>query len=307
MSVPVSNASTTKADALLLLTAAIWGTTFVFQRMAMAHVGPFTYNGIRFAIGAMSLVPLLLFHPKMSPADHLTRSFLKSKAVLVAGVPVGVVLFMGSSLQQIGLVYTTAGNAGFITGLYVVIIPLLGLLWKQKTGLGTWIGAILATLGLYLLSVAENLSIQPGDLFVFVSAFFWAGHVILIGRLSPRIHPITLATMQSGICSILSLVTAIAFETITLKGLVGAAFPILYGGLFSVGIAYTLQIIAQQDAHPAHAAILMSLEAVFALVGGWLILDETLNYRGLIGCMLMLSGMLFSQLWNIRHPRELDR
>ena len=278
----------------------------MFQRMGMTHVGPFTYNGLRFALGAISLTPLLVLRPNKGTRSKTGDPDPPFRSVMVGGSLTGIVLFAGASLQQIGLVYTTAGNAGFITGLYVIIIPILGLFWRQQTGFGTWIGAILAAMGLYLLSVTDNLSLQTGDILVLFSAFFWAGHVLLIGRFSPRIDPILLAVSQSTVCSILSLTTAVFLETTTLKGLIGAAFPVFYGGFFSVGIAYTLQIIAQQSAHPAHAAILMSLEAVFALTGGWLILNEMLSYRALFGCALMLSGMLFAQLWNIFRPPPQD-
>jgi drug/metabolite transporter (DMT)-like permease len=256
-------------------------------------------------VGAVSLIPILLAFPESESTRLAVVGPMRSRSIIPIGMLLGVVLFAGSSLQQIGLVYTTAGNAGFITGLYVIIVPILGMIWKQKTDSGTWIGAILAAWGLYLLSVTADLTIQVGDLLVFIGAFFWAGHVLLVGHFSPRVHPILLAICQSTVCSLLSLLSALVLETITIEGLLRAALPIFYGGFFSVGIAYTLQIIAQQDAHPAHAAILMSLEAVFALAGGWFILGEAVSYRGLLGCGLMLAGMLLAQLWNMRKmPRS---
>jgi drug/metabolite transporter (DMT)-like permease len=221
------------------------------------------------------------------------------KTILFGGAALGLALFSGASLQQIGLVYTTAGKAGFITGLYVIIVPLLGLFWRQQPKIGTWIGAILAAIGLYFLSVTEEFTIELGDLLVLIGAFFWAAHVLIIGWLSPRINPVKLAFSQYVACSILSLITACVIEDITMLSIFQAAIPILYGGLLSVGIAYTLQVIAQRDAHPAHAAILLSLEAVFAAIGGWLILGEIISARGLFGCGLMLSGMLLSQLWGL--------
>jgi drug/metabolite transporter (DMT)-like permease len=216
--------------------------------------------------------------------------------IILGGGLAGFALFMGATLQQVGLVYTTAGKAGFITGLYVVIVPILGLFWKQQSGLGTWFGAILAAAGLYLLTITAQFTIALGDFLELAGAFFWAGHVLIIGWLSPRIDPIKLAFFQYTACSFLSLLTAVITEVITLHGLFLATLPIAYGGLISVGIAYTLQVVAQRYAHPAHAAIILSLEAVFAAFGGWLILGETLSSRGLIGCSLMLAGMLLSQL-----------
>jgi drug/metabolite transporter (DMT)-like permease len=221
------------------------------------------------------------------------------KTILLGGAALGLTLFSGASLQQIGLVYTTAGKAGFITGLYVIIVPILGLFWRQQPNIGTWIGAILAAIGLYFLSVTEQFTIASGDLLVLIGAFFWAAHVLIIGWLSPRINPIKLALSQYLACSILSLITAAVIEDVSMQSISQAAIPILYGGLLSVGIAYTLQVIAQRDAHPAHAAILLSMEAVFAAIGGWLILDEIISARGLFGCGLMLAGMLLSQLWGL--------
>ncbi len=286
---------TLKSDALLMVTAMIWGFAFVAQRIGMEHVGPFTFNGVRFALGSLSLLPLLLRgNSRNTPPGH--RPPADAAVLLKAGAAAGIALFMGASLQQVGLVYTTAGKAGFITGLYVVIVPLLGLFWRQQPDAGTWIGAALAAVGLYLLSVTGSFTIQIGDLLELLGAFFWAGHVLIIGHYSPRIDAVRLAFVQYAACSLLSLLTAAAVETITMEGLIGAAAPIFYGGVLSVGVAYTLQVVAQKHAHPAHAAILLSMEAVFAALGGWLLLEETLSLRGTVGCGLMLAGMLLSQL-----------
>ena len=259
---------TLKSDALLLLTAVIWGFAFVAQRMGMDHVGPFTFNAIRFALGSLVLVPVIVRNHQRAPSAGRVPENGGFRTIGLSGILAGLVLFGGASLQQAGLVFTTAGNAGFITGLYVVIVPLLGLLFKQRTNAGTWIGAILAAIGLYFLSITEQFTIAFGDFLVLTGAFFWAGHVLIIGWMSPRMDPLKLAFTQYVACSVLSLATAIGFETITLVGITRAALPILYGGALSVGVAYTLQVVAQRKAHPAHAAILLSLEAVFAAIGG---------------------------------------
>ena len=236
---------------------------------------------------------------KSQVSCHSPQPFLRFILKLLSGVLAGLVLFAAASFQQMGLVYTTAGNAGFITGLYVVIVPILGLAVRQYTNAGTWIGAFLAAAGLYLLCVTEKLTVSLGDFLVFVGAFLWAAHVLIIGWLSPKIDSLKLACIQFAACSILSLIAAVFTEILILQSIYHAAIPILYGGLLSVGIAYTLQVVAQKNTHPAHAAILLSLEAVFAVTGGWLILDETFSTRGMLGCALMLSGMLLSQLWGI--------
>jgi drug/metabolite transporter (DMT)-like permease len=282
--------STLTADILLLLTAAIWGFAFVAQRVGMDYVGPFTYNGVRFALGSLSLVPLLRLGPEPPLGDGSPR------LLLLGGGLLGLVLFAAASLQQVALVTTTAGKAGFITGLYVVIVPFLGLLWGQRTAAGTWAGAVSAAVGLYLLSVTASWEMEYGDFLVLLSAVFWSFQVLLIAWLSPRVRTVALASYQFAICALLSLATAFWVEEVRVSAILAAAGPILYGGLLSVGVAYTLQVVAQRSAPPAHASILMSLEAVFAAFGGWLFLEEALTPRGWVGCGLMLAGMLISQL-----------
>jgi drug/metabolite transporter (DMT)-like permease len=288
--------STLKSDVLLLLTSAIWGFAFVAQRIGMDYVGPFTFNGVRFALGSLVLLPLILRNGIWKNTRRKSTSPAGIKTLIVGGGLLGITVFAAASLQQVGLVYTTAGNAGFITGLYVVIVPILGLFWGQHPKAGTWIGALLAAVGLYFLSVTEELTMSFGDMLELFGAFLWAVQILIVGWLSPKIDPIKLAFAEFSACSLLSLITAFIFEEIVLNNLLQATLPILYGGVLSVGVAYTLQLVAQQNAHPAHAAILFSLESVFAAFGGWLILNETISPRGLIGCMLMLSGMLLSQL-----------
>ncbi|GBC62715.1 EamA/RhaT family transporter [Desulfonema ishimotonii] len=287
---------TFRSNTLLLITATIWGFAFVAQRLGMDHVGPFTFNGVRFALGALSLIPLMLITRKHTAEAGYPASRNTLKKLLSGGLMAGGALFTGASLQQVGLLHTTAGNAGFITGLYVVIVPLMGLFWKQRPAGGTWAGAALAAIGLYFLCITDRFTIAYGDFLELIGAFFWAGHVLLIGWLSPRTDALRLAFVQFVACSVLSLITGFLIETVTLEGILRAGVPILYGGLGSVGIAYTLQVVAQKDAHPAHAAIILSMESPFAALGGWLLLDEVLSGRSLFGCGLMLSGMIVSQL-----------
>ena len=289
--------NTIKSDMLLLLTATIWGFAFVAQRVGMDYVGPFTFNGIRFALGSLVLVPFILRNNRKNASSGQKSDGSTVRLIFLGGGLAGFTLFTGASLQQVGLVYTTAGNAGFITGLYVVIVPLLGLFFRQRANLGSWIGAVIASVGLYFLSITESFTIAYGDFLELAGACFWAGHVLIIGWLSPRMDSLKLAFTQFSACSILSLITAVLFETIAFNSILDATIPLLYGGALSVGIAYTLQVVAQKNAHPAHAAILLSLEAVFAALGGWIVLGETLSGRGLFGCTLMLAGMLLSQLW----------
>ena len=286
--------STLRSDLLLLLCAMIWGLAFVAQRVGMEYVGPFTFSGVRFILGGLSLVPLLYIFPHTAPnTNPKPLSLFWQKW---GGLLAGLFLFAGISLQQIGLQYTTAGKTGFITGLYVVLVPIFGLLLHQKTGTGTWIGAGLAVWGMYFLSVTDNFQISRGDLLIVLSTVFWAFHVLTIGWLSPYNHPIKLSIQQFMTAGVISLLIAFAIETVKLSTIMLAGIPILYGGIFSVGVAFTLQVVVQKTAHPAHAAIIMSLETVFAAFGGWLLLNEHLSARALFGCLLMLCGMIFAQL-----------
>jgi drug/metabolite transporter (DMT)-like permease len=280
-------------DSLLLLTAIIWGMAFVAQRMGMEHVGPYTYNAVRFGIGSLSLLPLIAVRRRRAhPTEKAPASPMSA---LTAGLIAGAVLFFGASLQQIGLLTTTAGKAGFITGLYVVLVPLLGLLWGQRAGWSAWAGAGLSVAGLFLLSVTDAFTIQSGDLLVLIGAFFWAGHVQVVGWLSRRTDPIRLSCVQFAVCSCASLVAALLFERPNLGGILAAAWPILYGGFMSVGVAFTLQVVAQRHAPPAHAAILLSFETVVAALGGALLLGERLAARGIVGCAIIFVGMIISQ------------
>ncbi len=267
----------------------IWGVAFVAQRQGMAYIGPLAFNAIRFALGTLSLLPVfLLMRSRMPTPDR--------KTLIVGSVWTGVILFCAAFLQQIGVAYTTAGKAGFITGLYVVLVPILGLGLGHRTGRWTWLGVVSAVIGLYLLTVTESFTIEQGDLYVMVGAFFWAVHLHLLAAYAPRIGAIRLALIQFIICSAISFGAMMIFETTRIENVSDAALPILYTGILSVGVAYTLQVIGQTDAPPAQAAIILSLETVFAVLGGWLILSETLDVRGATGCALMFAGMIVSQL-----------
>ena len=291
---------TLKSDSLLLLTAFIWGTTFVAQRMGMDHIGPMTYNASRFALGAVTLMPLILVLRRagVAPRRKASRRFL-----LWGGALAGLALFGGASFQQMGLLYTTAGKAGFITSLYVVLVPLMGLFLGHRCGWFLWLGVALAVAGLYLLSVTESFTIGRGDLLVLVSAFFWAIHVQLIGYLAKRGSPLRIAWVQFVVCSALSLAAAVLTEEVTLAGVREATIPILYGGILSAGVAFTLQVVCQRTSPPAHAAIIMSLETVFAALAGWLVLSERLDLRDIAGCALMLAGLMVVQLPPLLRPR----
>ena len=284
-----------KSNVLLLITAIIWGFAFVAQRAGMEYLGPFLFNAIRFVLGSASLIPLLIYNKKRKFKKEKLLAF-NNKHYVYGSIIMGIVLFIASTFQQMGIVYTDAGKAGFITGLYIILVPIFGLFVGQSTSKVTWIGAVVAIAGLYFLSVTENFTIDIGDFLVLISAIFWAAQILIVGFLSVRVDSIQLAFTQFLICSLLSFIAALFTEIINLTDIIDATIPILYAGLCSVGIAYTLQIVAQKTAHPANAAIIMSLESVFAVIGGWLVLSESIPLRGLFGCGLMLLGMIISQL-----------
>jgi drug/metabolite transporter (DMT)-like permease len=288
------NSQAIKADLLMLIAAVIWGFAFVAQREGMETMGPFLFNGVRFLIGVVALSPVVWYLSKKPQPDH--KAEVSTKKLLIAGTMAGLLLFIAISFQQYGLQFTTAGKAGFITGLYIFFVPLIGLFFGQKTGSGTWLGATIALIGLYLLSIKEDFSIAEGDLPQLICAVFFASHVLYIGYFAKLMDPLKLSLVQYVVTGILSLLIAIVVELITWDMIKQTAIPLLYAGVMSTGIAYTLQVVAQQHAHSSHAAIILSLEGAFAVLGGWLLLNEYLSTRGLLGCGLMLTGMFLSQL-----------
>ena len=287
---------TLRADLLLLVTAAIWGFAFVAQRAGMQHLGPFWFNAVRFALGCLLLLPVAL--------RRSGETGPRRRSPFIPGLMAGCVLFAGASLQQTGLIYTSAANAGFVTGLYVVFVPLLGLLRGRRTPRGIWFGAAVAAGGMFLLSSSGTTSMVTGDLLVLAGAVFWAIHIQMVSSLVHRTAALKLAVMQFAVCSLLSLGAALITEEISKEAIRAAALPLLYGGFVSVGIAYTLQVVAQRKAHPAHAAVIMSLEALFAAIGGWLVLGEKLEPAGIAGCILMFSAMMISVISSNRSRRD---
>jgi len=283
-----------RADLLMLLAAAIWGFAFVAQREGMETMGPFLFNTARFFIGTVFLLPIVWYLSKKKKIS--TGKETSTKKLWVAGTVAGLFLFTASSFQQVGIQYTTAGKAGFITGLYIFFVPLIGIFFGQRTGSGTWLGAFIAVIGLYLLSINEDFSIARGDLLQLICAVFFAAHVLVIGYVAKRMDPLKLSLIQYLVSGVLSFFIAVAIEVITWQMIVDTAIPLLYAGIMSIGVGYTFQVVAQQHAKSSHAAIILGLEGAFAVLGGWLILDENLSTRGLIGCGLMLSGMFLSQL-----------
>ncbi len=272
---------------LILLAAMIWGFAFVAQKEGMQFIGPYLFNAIRFFIGSILLS--IVFRKELKNIE---------KNVWYSGLFLGVLLFAGATFQQVGIVYTQAGNAGFITSLYIVFIPIFGFLFKRKTQLYIWISIMLAIAGFMLMSLDfKTLQLSIGDLLVFVGSIFWALHVSFIESYAKLNKSIALACIQFVVAGILSLIFTLFNETIELKAIQSAWIPIAYAGIFSVGVAFTLQIYAQRFVPANIAGILFSSEALFALLGGILILNETLILRQWLGALLILSAILFVQLF----------
>jgi drug/metabolite transporter (DMT)-like permease len=282
-----------QTNALLLLVAMIWGSAFVAQRLGMESIGPLLFSGLRFILGALVILPFLLYRRRSGKVD--TPFF--DLALLRGGFVLGLIVTAGINLQQTGLLYTSVSHAGFITGMYVLMVPLLGLLIGLRIGTGTWLGAILAVTGLYLLTVEEGFRIAGGDWLQLASALCWAVQVLAMGYLAKRHDPLRLAFIQFVTCAALSLAAALLLEPFSLPAIVQAVPSLLYAGILSIGVAFSLQAVALQRAKPAHAAIILSLEGVFAAVAAAVLLGEALSPQGYLGAGLMLCAMLLAQIW----------
>jgi drug/metabolite transporter (DMT)-like permease len=286
-----------RADLALLGTAVIWGSAFSAQRVAAAHLGPFLYNGLRFLLGALVLLPVVRWRGRSAARMATPEGKAQAGREWRAGVLAGAILAGAAMLQQAGLAYTTAGKAGFITGLYVVLVPLfLALGWRQWPRPLAWVASLLAALGLYLLSTTDRFSLSLGDGLELLGACLWACHVILIDRLAGRVDGLRLALVQYLACGAVSTALGLGLEAHTLDGLRAAWWAVVYGGVVSVGLGYTLQVIGQQKAPATDAVLLLSLEAALAALFGWFLLGETLTGRQMLGCALMMGGMLLAQL-----------
>ena len=281
-----------RATICLFLTSLIWGISFVAQVVGMDYMRPFTFNGISFLIGAASLIPVIAIFEKEKPDPEERGKLWKYGLIL------GLILFGASNFQQFGVELTmSAGKSGFITGLYIIIVPIAGIFLKQKASRLTWLGAGLAVVGMYFLTVQEAFG-KPelGDWLLFIGAFFWAAHIIAIDKIAPHVSALRVSQMQFAICGVLCMVFAFATENIDPALLLLAATPLLYRGIGSIGVAYTLQIFGQRYVAPAKAAVIFSLESVFSVVGGAILIHEVMTGRAYFGCALIFCGIILSQI-----------
>ncbi len=296
----------TKNAILLVVTAFIWGTAFVAQSVGMDYLGPFTFNGVRSLIGGIALLPCIWLLGRINGKNETEKrdggesreKFAPSgrKDLAVGGIACGMMLFGASSLQQIGIQYTTAGKAGFITAFYIVIVPVLGIFLRKKIGWKVWFAVAVALAGLYFLCITERFTIGKGDILIFLCALVFSLHILVIDYFSPKVDGVKMSCIQFFVCGIASLAFMFALETPKIGAMIAGWMPLLYAGVLSCGVAYTLQIIGQKNVNPAIASLILSLESCFSVLAGWLVLGERLSVRESVGCVLMFAAIILAQL-----------
>lgn len=286
---------------MLFLTAFIWGVAFVAQSVGMNYIGPFTFSCVRSILGGIVLIPCIWFLDRLKMKEEgvtekRTMSEKEKKTLLIGGICCGIALCVASNLQQFGVKYTTVGKAGFITALYIVLVPIFGISLKKKVGVKVWISVAISVVGLYLLCMTEKLSISKGDFLVLLCAIVFSIHILVIDHFSPLVDGVRMSCIQFWITGILSAIPMFLFEKPSLSAIFAAAVPLLYAGVMSSGVAYTLQIVAQKDADPTVASLILSLESVFSVLAGWAVLGQVMSMREICGCVLMFAAIILAQL-----------
>lgn len=297
------NKGSFKNSLLLFLAAFIWGVAFVSQSKGMEYMGPFTFNGVRSLIGAIVLVPVILFRYRTSKDQPNPWKAVDWKTTLTGGIFCGLALMIATTVQQIGIMYTTVGKAGFITALYIIFVPIFGIFIGKKVPGAVWVGAVMAAVGMYLLCIQGNFSIGLGDALIFICAVVFTIHILIIDHFSPKTDGVMLSCIQFFICGIICTTIALITEAPDFSQLINGAVPILYAGVMSCGVAYTLQIVGQKGVNPTIAALILSLESVVSVLAGWFAYkigflkdDQTLTGRQLLGCAIVFAAVILVQL-----------
>ena len=285
-----------KNGIMLVLTAFIWGTAFVAQSVGMDYLGPFTFNGVRSLIGGAALLPCIWLFQKGKGKATEKPSRGARKELIAGGIACGLLLFAASSLQQIGIQYTTAGKAGFITAFYIVIVPVPGIFVEKKVSGKVWGAVAIALAGLYFLCITEKFAVGKGDILIFLCALVFSIHILVIDYFSPKVDGVKMSCIQFFVCGIVSLPPMFFTETPKIGAIVEGWAPLLYAGVLSCGVAYTLQIIGQKNVNPAVASLILSLESCFSVLAGWMVLGEKLSMRESVGCVLMFGAIILAQL-----------
>lgn len=302
---------TLRQSCILFLTAVIWGVAFVAQSAGMEYLGPFTYNGVRSVLGGLVLLPCIALLNRIQGRSGSKEDALQkkdgeiqkdvnepagTKQLLAGGLCCGLVLFAASNFQQFGIQYTTVGKAGFITAMYILIVPLFGLLMHKRVGLQVWIGVLCGIAGLYLLCMKDSFRLEKGDALVLICAVIFSLHILVIDHFSQKVDGVKMSCIQFWVCGTLSLLCSLIFESPDLQSILAAWLPVCYGGIMSCGVAYTLQIIGQKGMNPTVASLILSLESVVAVVAGFLILGQSMSRRELFGCLMMVMAIVSAQL-----------
>lgn len=290
-----------KGNLIMLLTSIIWGTSFIAQSKGVELISPTAFNGIRSLLGSVVLLPVIAVMDTVREKKE-SNSWL-NKNLIIGGILCGILLCTATTLQTAGMVYTSPGKAGFITALYMVIIPIIGLFTGRKAGKVIWISVFLAVVGLYLMCINSAFTINKGDVLIFICAFVFAGHILVIDRFSPIVDGVKLSCVQFFVCGVINITGMLIFEDFNLQPVLDCSASIAYSGIMSCGVAYTLQIIGQKYTDPTSASILMSLESVFATLTtvilvacGWSLTGGALSFREISGCVLMFIAIILVQL-----------
>lgn len=299
-----SNNRNIKGPVYLFLTAFIWGTAFVAQSVGTEYVGPFTFNMSRSVLAGLFLIPVIAVMQRISPEHEKSERTESRKTLVAGGVLCGIALFVASNLQQIGIEYTTVGKAGFITAMYIILVPIFSIFLHKKAGIKLWISVVIAVAGLYLLCMNGSFSIAKGDLIVFLCAIAFSFHILIISHFSPKVDGVKMSCIQFWVTAILSAVFMVIFERPDFGAVLDAWLPICYAGVLSSGVAYTLQIVGQKDMNPTVASLIMSLESVISVIAGWAILHQTMGMREIAGCVLMFIAIILAQLPERRSAEE---
>ncbi len=292
---------------LLLLTATIWGVAFVAQSVGMDYIGPFTFNAVRSLIGAAVLIPCIAFLDKLKEKEGGEKALSKEgdkKTLFTGGIACGVILAIATSLQQIGIMYTTVGKAGFLTAMYIIIVPLLGVFSRKRVGPRIWASVMIAAIGLYLLCMTGSFRLEFGDILVLLCAFIFSFHIMVVDHFSPIVDGVRMSCIQFLTCGILCGVCMFLFEEPKPSLIIAAWQPVLYAGVMSCGVAYTLQIVGQKGMNATVASLIMSLESVISVLAGFILLHEVLSRRELAGCVLMFAAIVLAQLPAKERPQE---
>ena len=283
-----------KGTVLLFLAAFIWGIAFVAQSVGMDYMGPLSFIGGRFLMGSAVLVPLVVYKRKKNKKENIRPA--DTKVTIIGGISCGLALCFASLMQQFGIMHTTVGKAGFITTLYIIIVPIFGVFLKRKVAGKVWISAVIAAAGMYLLCMNEKLTIGKGDGLVFVCAILFSVHILVIDYFSPKADGVELSCLQFLTAGIIGSVGAILFEEPRIGDFIAGIIPLAYAGIMSSGVAYTLQIIGQKDMDPTVASLILSMESVISMLAGWVLLGQVLSGRELLGCLLVFGAVILVQL-----------